>query len=53
MLDPNEYPRLDLLIDVADHGECTNRQTVVSIRNLIDTSDGSAFLGVKHMLLEI
>ena len=45
MLDPNEYPRLDLMVDVADHGQCTNRQTVVSIRNLINNTDGSAAFG--------
>ena len=45
MLDPKEYPRLDLMVDVADHGHCTNRQTVVSIRNLINTTDGSAAFG--------
>ena len=43
MLDPN----------VANHEECTNRQTVVLIRNLINTSEGSSFFGVKHMLLGI
>ncbi len=29
MLDPKEYPRLDLMVDVADHGQCTDCQTVV------------------------
>lgn len=51
MLDPKEYPRLDLMVDVAEHGQCTDRQTVVSIRNLINTTDGSAaFRSESHVV---
>ena len=54
LLDPRELPRLDLMVDVSDRGECTNRQTVVSIRNTLDANDGTpAFPSEAHVVDDI
>jgi hypothetical protein len=45
MLDPKEYPHFDLMVDIADHGQCTDRRIVVLKRNLINTTNGSAAFG--------
>lgn len=49
MLDPKEYPQLYPMVDVTDHRECTNRQTVVLMAK--EPNQCPLFLGVNCTLL--